>query len=286
MDNILNWLWKYRSFISFVSFIILSIPLIAYQHNDKISEKIESPATIFGFFIIIYSIVFECMAQDAIRVLLNNPNNPTFTTLVISSTCILTIILCPFSKYTKCALSLSIALFFIALFLASTKNLLYWMNIGIVGLILPVIFFFVIEPFDELKKILFGKEYRKCNLALGVSKFIIGIELALITLYFGAQNIKGTTKNFKLLGELIDEFPDLCLIISLSSIWAIISWNFKDKAAADIVNKAVLRLSTAISLLFVIVHQDIASNIIRFMTIPSGISLIWFEIKKYLEDKK
>ena len=226
------------------------------------------------------------MAQDAIRVLHNNPNNPIFTTLVISSTCILTIILCPLSKCVKYALSLSIALFFIALFLASTKNLLNWITIGIMGFVLPVIFFFAIESFDELKKILFGKEYRKCNLALGVSMFIMGIELALITLYFGTQNIKGTTKNFKPLEELIKEFPDLYFVLSISFIWTITSCNFKDRAAADIVNKTIFRLSTIISLLFIILHQNQASDIIKFMTIPSGISLMVFEIKKYLGDKR
>lgn len=284
MNNIfVNWLLEYQSFISFISFITLSIPLIAYQRYDKISEKIESPATIFGFFIIIYSIVFGCMTQDAIRAL---SDHHIFASIVMASTCIPAIILCSLSKYLKGAISIAIAIFLIALPFASTKNLLNWITIGIMGFVLPVIFFFAIESFDELKKILFGKEYRKCNLALGVSMFIMGIELALITLYFGTQDIKGTTKNFELLEKLIKEFPDLYFVLSISFIWTITSCNFKDRAAADIVNKTIFRLLTIISLLFIILHQNQASDITKFITIPSGISLMVFEIKKYLEDKK
>ena len=156
MNNILNWLWEeYSLHILFISFLLLSIRWIAYQQRDK-----KYPAITFGIFIIIYSTVFAFMTQDAIRAL---SDHPIFASIVMASTCIPAIILCSLSKYLKGVISIAIAIFLIALPFASTKNLLNWITIGIMGFVLPVIFFFAIESFDELKKILFGKEYRKCN---------------------------------------------------------------------------------------------------------------------------
>ncbi len=286
MNNIfVNWLLEYQSFISFSSFITLSIPLIAYQRYDKISEKIESPATIFGFFIIIYSIVFECMAQDAIKAFQNH--GPIFiTAVVITSIWMLIIILCPLSKYLKRVITLAIVLYLVALLFLFNKNLLCWMTIGSICFALFILFFLMLEFSDGLKKLLFRKEYKEYNLSILTSSIGIICIVILAILYVGIRDIKEITKNFKPLEELIKEFPDLYFVLSIGFIWTITSCNFKDRAAADIINKTIFRLSTIISLLFIILHQNQASDIIKFMTIPSGISLMVFEIKKYLEDKK